>query len=635
MAVLPLSSLPVGYRFRPTDEELVNHFLKNKINGKEDEVSGIREVDLCKMEPWDLPVMSLIETNDDEWIFFCPIDRKYRMGPRSNRATAGGYWKATGKDRFIKAVRRTTVIGTKKTLVFYTGRAPIGQKTNWVIHEYRATSKELDGTKPGQGSFVLCKLMKKCNKNLDGTQDENIEGSNFEEFEQNDASPATVQSFSVDRESEPAAPIISGQDGKLPSSGESSILQRFDGTPLVAPLPTEWTNNGNIANDVADISIVEPDFDLDDMLRELFPDTNMEPPDAHGVIFPPLHSQVQVELGSSNDLQYPLDIEVGNDQRGAQLLHGTNEDEINQFLESLIVSTDEYFCDDPESYAVESEISTHINHFESTSIMNNVSCIELDAEVANAQNNESKAPLLVEMYSRGYKTTDISNEENLRSLGLLENESLGRHCVTVASTSDQSVDLFNSPEADRNNSNAVGGGEDFGTGIRLRSRQSYNQPNAEFFELQGNARRRIRLQQKLQVEPVHSSKWGHLGYNEGNHEANYILAKVGEAEEKYSDSVDETREISLSTANYVTEVAQEQGSNTISASVFPISGEKEVSSVPLEAAPPLHLILSSMHMLRVLVVVGDNELLKAYLQNYFLSAANIQVWRHLWWDISG
>lgn len=122
------------------------------------------------------------------------------------------------------------------------------------------------------------------------------------------------------------------------------------------------------------------------MLRELFPDTNMEPPDAHGIIFSPLHSQVQVELGSSNDLQSPLDIEVGNDQRGAQLLHGTNEDEINQFLESVIVSTDEYFCDDPESYAVESEISTHnINHIESTSIMNNVSCIELDAEVANAQ----------------------------------------------------------------------------------------------------------------------------------------------------------------------------------------------------------------------------------------------------------
>lgn len=120
------------------------------------------------------------------------------------------------------------------------------------------------------------------------------------------------------------------------------------------------------------------------MLRGLFPDTIMEPPDAHGKIFSPLHSQVQMELGYSYDLQYPLDIEVGNDQRGAELLHGTNEDEINQFLDSVIVSTDEYFCDDPESYAVESEIRTY-NHIESTFVTNNVSCSWLDAEVAKAQ----------------------------------------------------------------------------------------------------------------------------------------------------------------------------------------------------------------------------------------------------------
>jgi hypothetical protein len=124
--------LPPGFRFHPTDEELVMHYLCRRCAGTPIAVPIVAEIDLYKFDPWQLPSMALY--GEKEWYFFSPRDRKYLNGSRPNRAAGSGYWKATGADRPVGTPKPLAI---KKALVFYAGKASKGDKTNWIMHEYR------------------------------------------------------------------------------------------------------------------------------------------------------------------------------------------------------------------------------------------------------------------------------------------------------------------------------------------------------------------------------------------------------------------------------------------------------------------------------------------------------------------
>ncbi|KAG8062773.1 hypothetical protein GUJ93_ZPchr0003g17382 [Zizania palustris] len=142
--------LPPGFRFHPTDEELVAYYLTRKVSDFAFATRAIADVDLNKCEPWDLPGKASM--GEKEWYFFSMRDRKYPTGIRTNRATDSGYWKTTGKDKEIFG-HSGILVGMKKTLVFYRGRAPRGTKTSWVMHEYRLQTKD---------DWVVCRVFKKC-----------------------------------------------------------------------------------------------------------------------------------------------------------------------------------------------------------------------------------------------------------------------------------------------------------------------------------------------------------------------------------------------------------------------------------------------------------------------------------------
>ncbi|KAI3720235.1 hypothetical protein L6452_21148 [Arctium lappa] len=127
-----------GFRFHPTNEELVGFYLKKKIQGNPISIELIKPLDIYKHDPWDLP--RLATTGEKEWYFYCRRDRKYRNSARPNRVTRAGFWKATGTDRPIYSDDGSNCIGLKKSLVFYKGRAAKGFKTDWMMHEFRLPS---------------------------------------------------------------------------------------------------------------------------------------------------------------------------------------------------------------------------------------------------------------------------------------------------------------------------------------------------------------------------------------------------------------------------------------------------------------------------------------------------------------
>ncbi|KAK9674322.1 hypothetical protein RND81_12G225800 [Saponaria officinalis] len=227
------TSLAPGFRFHPTDEELVWYYLRRKVSGKPFRIDAISEIDIYKVEPTDLPGLSKLKTRDKEWYFFSALDRKYGNGMRTNRATVEGYWKTTGKDRPVHHYSRT--VGMKKTLVYHFGRAPRGKRTDWVMHEYKLVDDELDKAGYPLEGYVLCRIFRKS-----GTGPKNGEqyGAPLvdEEWEDNEAE----NTINVD---------VSFEDPYVDDDAfieQNDLVQDLDLLcPQAVPLPDELDNQGS------------------------------------------------------------------------------------------------------------------------------------------------------------------------------------------------------------------------------------------------------------------------------------------------------------------------------------------------------------------------------------------------------
>ncbi|XP_030464902.1 protein NTM1-like 9 [Syzygium oleosum] len=156
---------PVGLRFKPREDQLVDQHFRRKLRGETETICLIPELYIYKWEPPDLfaryNALSRIPSDEHECFFFCLRDNKI---PNSLR-TEFGFWKDTSKKRVVRAPGTGEEIGFKRILVYYEGRKGDARRTDFVMHEYYLNSNVSNSEIPRPMEFVLCRITnRKCEK---------------------------------------------------------------------------------------------------------------------------------------------------------------------------------------------------------------------------------------------------------------------------------------------------------------------------------------------------------------------------------------------------------------------------------------------------------------------------------------
>ncbi|CAB4305865.1 unnamed protein product [Prunus armeniaca] len=161
--------MPVGYRFHPTDEELVIHYLKRKVHAAPLPASIIPDFDVFHTHPWGLPGCGG-DVREKRYFFYNKINANEIDD--SKRAAGCGYWKPMGKEKQIVDPESSEAVGIRKTLVFSQRKRRYHEtqtKTRWLMHEYQLLSSQVNPThtqasKMELGNWVVYRVFQRKRK---------------------------------------------------------------------------------------------------------------------------------------------------------------------------------------------------------------------------------------------------------------------------------------------------------------------------------------------------------------------------------------------------------------------------------------------------------------------------------------
>ncbi|XP_073117311.1 uncharacterized protein [Elaeis guineensis] len=160
-------ALLTGWRFQPSDVELLDSFLRKKILGQPLSYHMILEADVYGDDPKNLTARYSMANRDGEWYFFTSTVRKHPGASDSSRASrraGAGRWKATQR---IKTVLDSdhNVLGSKQCFCYMESCPSGGEtKTIWLMEEFsiphlrrKAGASAISGSNK-LDEWVICKI---------------------------------------------------------------------------------------------------------------------------------------------------------------------------------------------------------------------------------------------------------------------------------------------------------------------------------------------------------------------------------------------------------------------------------------------------------------------------------------------
>nr|AGL39738.1 NAC transcription factor 082 [Jatropha curcas] len=158
------SELPCGYRFVPTDEELVNFYLRRKVEKQPLPRGVVRTRDIYSKNPWEI----FDKSCNGFFYVFTTLRKKQNSRTRFDRTAGSGTW----KNRFSKSFPGDDgkSFWFKKDYVFELNKNQSSADSSidnghWIMQEFSLEDE-------GSNSYVLCKI---SNKNARDSQKEKKE----------------------------------------------------------------------------------------------------------------------------------------------------------------------------------------------------------------------------------------------------------------------------------------------------------------------------------------------------------------------------------------------------------------------------------------------------------------------------